>query len=141
MRLLVVITLLLDISVKPISGFLSLPSQLGAHRGRVHAVVRKSTVTKGQKNKDGTDDTDTELTAREREKIDGTRRWTIGSLGGLAASLAVPRKTHAADATTSITAVDSNSESGSVVYDGSINKSPSDPRSYRSLTLSNGVEV
>ena len=141
MRFLVLTSLFLDFLINPVWGFLSLPSKLGTRRGRVRAAVYQSTVAKAHRSNDSTDDKDTELTAREREKLDDTRRWTIGSLGGLAASMAAPKKAQATGATTATAAADTNLESGSVVYDGIINKSPSDPRSYRSLTLSNGVEV
>lgn len=134
----------LALSVGRAWGLLVLPTKLATRSSGPRVVGQRATVAKGQRSSDDTEHDD-RLAAKERGQFDPTRRFTLGSLGGLAASLAVPSRAHAAaaadDSAVAGSSSSSSSEGGSVVYSGVINKSPSDPRAYRSLTLQNGLEV
>jgi hypothetical protein len=82
---------------------------------------------------------DASLAAKEHWLTDPTRRWTLGLLGSLAFS---PFANAAVQGPVEAAAGRPSSELGlSSIYGGIINKSPLDPRSYRSLTLNNGIEV
>lgn len=118
-------------------GFLVPPTKL-ARRSGARVVLHRAMAAKGQRSCEDIADDD-RLAVKERGQFDPARRLTLGSLGGLAASLAMPSRAPAADNTALVGS--SSLEGGSVVYGGVINKSPSDPRSYRSLTLHNGIEV
>jgi len=71
--------------------------------------------------------------------VDTTRRSLIGLLAGFHALSLTP-----SSSTASVAEVGGSGSVGTTitsVFEGTINKSPSDPRSYRALTLANGLNV